>query len=433
MKARTIVAVALATAVAVAAATAAGGTARTASTSRAAAGGITVWLQNDAQKGWPEVVAAATRAFQKKHPGVSVDVQYQTWGDHLTKFDASLAGGNAPDVIEMGNTETFKYMAARALAPLNAKKYPNSKTWLAALKTSCTFGGKLFCVPYYAGARAVIYRKDYYRKAGIKGTPRSLAAFVAGGKKLMKKYGKDRDFSAMYFPGRNWYASMAFVYDYGGAIARLKKGRWQGTLDSPQAIHGLTVLKSVVFSLSRAPKTVDEAHPYPSIPMARGKVASFIGNGWEWPYTLDPKVGDPKLASVMGAYPMPSHIKGRYMPTVLGGSDLAIPVTSKNKALAADWISAFTSSSSMRQLAKASNIPNTTSLLPATKSIPTLAPFAEAAKFSWGVPTSPNWVNVENGNVIENMTVAIFTNRSSVKAAARRASAQITKILNAKS
>ena len=39
------------------------------------------------------------------------------------------------------------------------------------------------------------------------------------------------------------------------------------------------------------------------------------------------------------------------MPTFLGGSDLAVPVTSKNKSLAADWIKAFTSTDSMRTLA----------------------------------------------------------------------------------
>ena len=53
----------------------------------------------------------------------------------------------------------------------------------------------------------------------------------------MAKFGKDRRFSALYFPGRNWYASMSFVYDYGGAIARFRNGRWEGTLDSPQAIR----------------------------------------------------------------------------------------------------------------------------------------------------------------------------------------------------
>ena len=41
---------------------------------------------------------------------------------------------------------------------------------------------------------------------------------------------------------------MAFVYDYGGKIAEFKNGKWKGTLDSPQAIQGLTKLKAIVGS-----------------------------------------------------------------------------------------------------------------------------------------------------------------------------------------
>jgi N,N'-diacetylchitobiose transport system substrate-binding protein len=187
--------------------------------------------------------------------------------------------------------------------------------------------------------------------------------------------------------------------------------------------------------LSRASKTTDEAHPFPSIPFAKGRAAAFIGNGWEWPYVFDPKGGAaPKsFAKKMGAYPMPSHIRGRYTPTFLGGSDLAIPAQSKNKQLAADWIKQFTNSSNERTIAKAGNIANTTTLVNVNKTNPQLAPFAKAAKYSWFVPTAPNWVNVENANVLKNMCTAILTNRSSVKDAASKASSQMTKILNAKS
>ncbi len=59
-----------------------------------AANTLTVWLQVDAQSGWPEVVAAANAQFKAQNPGWNVDVQYQTWGTHLSKFDATLAGGN---------------------------------------------------------------------------------------------------------------------------------------------------------------------------------------------------------------------------------------------------------------------------------------------------------------------------------------------------
>src|SRR4051812_19812026 len=51
-----------------------------------AANTLTVWLQVDAQSGWPDVVAATTNQFKQDHPGWNVTVQYQTWGDHLQKF-----------------------------------------------------------------------------------------------------------------------------------------------------------------------------------------------------------------------------------------------------------------------------------------------------------------------------------------------------------
>jgi N,N'-diacetylchitobiose transport system substrate-binding protein len=432
MKTRIIAAVALAVALALPASTASGGNK---SPAQAAATKLVVWLQTDAQNGWPTAVAGATSRFKAQHPSVDVEVQYQSWGDHLQKFDATLAAGSPPDVIELGNTETTKYMAAGAFSALKAQNYPNSRTWLSALKQSCTYNGKLYCIPYYAGARAVIYRKDLYRQAGVRGVPKTYAQFLVAGKKLMKKFGKKKGFSAFYQPGKNWYVAMSFVADYGGSIAVRKGGRWKGTLNSPNAVRALTVYKNMVRLLSRASKTTDEAHPFPSIPFAKGRLAAFIGNGWEWPYVFDPKGGGaPKsFASKMGAYPMPSHIRGRYTPTFLGGSDLAIPVSSKNKQLAADWIKQFTSSSAETTIAKAGNIANTTTLAGVNRRNPQLAPFAQAAKYSWFVPTSQNWVNVENANVLQNMLVSILTNRSSVKAATDRASSQITRILNARS
>jgi N,N'-diacetylchitobiose transport system substrate-binding protein len=424
MKVRYLAAALLVAMLAVAASTASGGTSRSHATK------IVVWLQNDAQSGWPEAVALANRNFKAQHPDADVDVQYQTWGTHLTKFDAALAGGDAPDVIELGNSEMTKYMAAGAFKQLTQSAFPNNKTWLSGLKASSMYNGKLYGVPYYAGVRAVIYRKDQYKQAGIKSTPKTLAQFMADGRKLMKKFGKDRSYSAVYLPGKYWYAAMSFVYDYGGQIAVRKGGKWKGTLNSPQALRGLAQVQAIFKTLTRASKTGDEANPQQSLVFSKGKVGSFIGNGWEWPYALDEKLGNPALAPVMGAYPMPSHIAGRFMPTFIGGSDLGVPVTTKNQSLAVDWIKAFTSTAAESEIAKAGNIANTTKLLAFNASNPKLAPFARAAKYGWFVPTSPNWTNVENGNVLQNMLVKIATGRASVKAAATSASNQITRILN---
>jgi N,N'-diacetylchitobiose transport system substrate-binding protein len=427
MKVRILAAVALAAALAAAASTATG------STQRAAASKVTVWVMTDAQNGWPGAITAANNTFKQQHPGVDIDIQYQSWNSLLAKFDAALAANDAPDVIELGNTQITKYMAAGAFSALKAKNYPNSSTWLSGLKASCTYNGKLYCVPYYAGARAVIYRKDLYRSVGVTKAPTTYAQFLSVGNKLLKKYGGNKNFSPFYQPGQNWYAAMSFVYDYGGQIAVQQKGKWKATLDSPQAIKALTSYKSMVRKLSRASKTQDEAHPFPSIPFAKGRAGAFLGNGWEWPYVFQGGGAPKSFAKKMGAYPLPSHIKGRYVPTFLGGSILGIPINAKSKSLGADWIKAFTNTAPERIIAKAGNIANTTKLADVNKSNPQLAPFAKAAKYSWFIPTSPNWVNVENSKVLKNMCTAILTNRKSVKAATQSASSTITKILNAKS
>jgi N,N'-diacetylchitobiose transport system substrate-binding protein len=396
-------------ALAAVASTASGGT---------SADSVTVWLQTDAQsEKWQPIVNAATAQFEKAHPGVTVDVQYQTWGDHLKKFDATLAGGDAPDVIEMGNTEMTKYMAAGAFQDLTSLKsgFANSSTWLAGLAAAGIYNHKVFGVPYYAGSRVVTYRTDLFKKAKLT-VPRTLAQFTADAKKL-GTMNTDKGFSPVYIAGTDWYVAMSFVYDYVGSIATQVGKRWKGELASPKSVAGLTAYKTFFQAASRASKTTDETHPNPYDVYAQGKVASMIGPGW---FTCC--VGK-KYTKLTGQFVMPGHTAGKSMPGFLGGSLLAVPVGA-DKTLGADWIKAYTSNQSMTALRAIGNIPNTTSLL--GKSVN-----ERAATRSWFVPTAKNWVNVENGNILRNMLAQILTGKLSVKQAAQSANDNIVRVLNA--
>ena len=378
-----------------------------------AANTLTVWLQVDAQSGWPEVVAAANAQFKSQNPGWDVDVQYQTWGTHLAKFDATLAGNSAPDVIEMGNTEMTKYMAAGAFQDVTSNSFPNKSTWLGGLAASGRFGGKIYGVPYYAGSRVVTYRTDLFNQVKAK-IPTSQAEFMVLAKKLGAK-NKDKAFSPVYIAGTDWYVAMSFVYDYGGKIAITRKGKWVGMLDKPAALAGLAAYKRFFDASSRAQKTTDEAHPQPYDVMAQGNAASTYGAAW---FTCC--VGDYK--SKVKQFVMPSHTKGQAIPGFLGGSDLAVPIGA-NKDKGAAWISAFTDNASMTALRAKGNIPNTTSLLGTSVN-------ERAAAKSWFVPTAKNWVNVENGNVLRTMLQRILTGKSTIKQAAEIASDNITYTLN---
>jgi N,N'-diacetylchitobiose transport system substrate-binding protein len=391
--------------------------ARTDSPTRASASKITVWLQVDAQTGWPDLVSSTNAAFQKAHPGTTVDVQYQTWPDHLGKFDATLAGGNVPDVIEMGNTEMTKYMAAGAFANLSGDKssFANSRSWLAGLAASATYNGKLYGVPYYAGSRVVTYRTDLYKKIKAK-APKSLAQFSSIAKKLRARNGK-KSFSPVYIAGTDWYFAMSFVYDYGGRIATFSRGKWHGALDSPKARAGLAAYKRFFETASRGSKTGTEDRPQPYDVFAQGGAASIVGPAW-----FSCCVGK-KYKNVTSQFVMPGHKAGQSMPGFLGGSDLAVPNGSSDKALAKDWIRIFTSTDGEKTLQAKGNIPNATNLLGNSVN-------ERAAKRSWFVPTAKNWVNVENGNVLRTMLARILTGKSSIKDATSTASDNITLTLN---
>jgi N,N'-diacetylchitobiose transport system substrate-binding protein len=378
---------------------------------------LTVWLQVDAQSGWPDLVASTNAQFESAHPGVNVDVQYQTWPTHLQKFDATLAGGNAPDVIEMGNTEMTKYMAAGAFQALDKSAFDNSGTWLSGLAASGVYGGKTYGVPYYAGTRVVTYRTDLFKQVGAK-VPTTLAEYQATATKLASKLASKKGFSPVYIAGKDWYVAMAFVFDYGGGIATQVSGKWKGLLDSPKSIAGLTAFKNFFLAGSRASKTALENNPQPYDVYAQGLAGSMLGPTW---FTCC--VGK-KYTAVTGQFVMPSHERRKVMPSFLGGSDLAVPIGA-DKGLATDWIKLFTNTAAERKLQSVGNVPNSTTLLNLKKVN------ERAALRTWFVPQARNWVNVENEQILRNMLAQILTGRLTVKQAAAAASDNVASILNA--
>ena len=387
---------------------------------QAQASKLTVWLQVDAQNGWSDVVAAATKQFQADHPGWTVDVQYQNWTDHLQKFDATIAGNDTPDVIEMGNTEMAKYMFAGAFADLTASKsqFDNASNWLAGLAKSAMYKGKVYGVPYYAGSRVITYRSDLFAKAGMKSAPTSLAQLQATLAKIGKQHKSVKGFSPLYVGGQDWYSAISFVYDFGGSIARTHGGKWVGNLTSKKSIAGLTAFKNFFLATqAKSTATLDGSNPFPYAVFSQGLTAANYGPAW---YTC---CTGAKYKAVTAQLVMPSHTKGKPMPGFLGGSDLAVPVQSAAKAQATAWIADFTSTANERSLEVKGNIPNATNLLGNTVN-------ERAAARSWFVPQAKHWVDIENGNILKTMLSQILTGRLTVQQAAAVASANITQTLN---
>jgi len=388
---------------------------------------ITVWLMNGSA---PDAVIKRVNAqFNQAHPNTQVKIQIQQWDGIQEKTTTALAGNNPPDVLEIGSTLVSKFADSGGLEDLSSKKADlGGDTWLQGLTDAGTLDGKLYGIPYYAGDRAVLYRKDMFAKAGITTLPSDRAGFVATMAKLQAKYGSDKQFSALYFPGQYWYAALPFIWDEGGEVAVQDNGQWKGALDSPQSQAGLSALKDIVTKYSKAPVNGNENDNDPAVPLGEGKAGMIIDAGW--------KVGTvekahPQLKGQIGVFPVPSKNAGQTAPVFLGGSNLAISAGSDAPELAYEWIKILAGTKAQTDLATTGGvIPNSTSLLTLHAKDPVLSVFDLAAKNSRSTPSTPKWANVESGTVLQDMLVSIFSGKKSVADATTDATEAITKTLN---
>ncbi|MFD3653920.1 sugar ABC transporter substrate-binding protein [Streptomyces sp. NPDC058620] len=392
---------------------------------------LTVWLMVDAQSTWPELVKDVNAQFKKKYPKVKVNVQYQQWADKAKKLDTALGGDKFPDVVELGNTETMQYILNGALAEIDPKKYDNSDTWIKGLKDTCTFEGKQFCVPYYAGARVAIYNKDMFKAGtGSDALPQTEAELLTALDKVSAEYAKkDKRFSSLYLPGRYWYAAMSYVAAYGGSIAEYDEGakEWKGNLSSAESQKGIEHFINLVKKYNKADITKDE-QDHANV-MANEKAALIYGNGWEAGSVTDgANNGNPKLEGKIAPAGMPGP-EGKALPSFIGGSDLAITAKSKVTDLGAEWVSLFTSEKSQEVLASKNILPNNEKQLEPLKAKPETAAVANAVPDAWFTPIAPGWTSIEKDEVLENMLLAILKG-TSVADAAKKADDEINALIN---
>ena len=390
-------------------------------------GTLTVWLMTGSAP--DSLTGALNKEFEAAHSGVKVDYQIQQWNGIQQKLTTALAGDNPPDVIEVGNTQTPAFAAQGVLEDLTSSVNDlNGAQWLAGLKASGEYDGKTYGVPFYAANREVLYRKDMFQQAGITSTPTSNAEWLDAITKLKAKFGSDPQFQSLYLPGQYWYSLLSFIWDNGGDVAKADGKSFKSTLDSAGSKAGLEFYKQLVdASGTTAPKDNDEATPQQAGIYGGGKVAMFIGTPGE---VATAAKTDPSITDKTGAFPIPGKTAGQPAPVFLGGSNLVIPLNSKNKDLAKEYLKLLSGDKYMTQMAAAGYVPGTSSDVSALSKDPLGAVMAAASKNGRAVPTSPKWGEVESGqNPLKDMLTAYLTGKKTVDQATADANAALDKII----
>lgn len=352
---------------------------------------LTIWaMDGSAPEAWAKEL---NKEFEAKHKGAKVEIKVQQWNGIQEKITTALSEDSPPDVIELGNTQTAGYAVTGGLADLtDMKSELGYDKWNKGMLPSTELDDKLYSAPWYAANRVVIYDKKAYADAGVK-PPTTRDEWVDGLEKLKAKGDKQ----PIYLPGQSWYVYAGLLWDEGGDLAVEDGDKWKGALSSPEATKAVNFYKKLQ-SFSTGPQDADEATPQQSTDVVpKGKVASWIGLGWEAGGAIEAieKAGD---KADLGYFPVPGKTADKPGSVFLGGSNLAVAERSQDKELAKEWLKLATSQKWMKKYAEATEgglLPNS----PDAQITPAKDSFAEAmvkaGESGRITPITPGWANVE--------------------------------------
>ena len=385
---------------------------------------LRVWLNGPDTP--DEMIELAKDTFAEQYPNVTVEVERQEWDGLVNRLDTVLPTEDSPDIFEVGNTQAQSYEAAGAMVDLTEfKEDLGGDDLVDSLVEAGTYEDRFYGVPYYGGARIVVYRKDLLEQSGLQ-IPTTLQEFVDAGKQLKADNAATPNFSGIYFPGRNWQAMLSFIWDAGGDIAVDENGEWVGELASDGSVAGLTTVQDIMQNANAAPADTDDAEDY--LDFCNGEVGMLMGPGWKMGQITGEDGCPGKYDAVLGAFALPGS-DGGVAPSFLGGSNLGISSQSENQGLALEFLKVLTSETYQTEFAAIGLIPVRKSLLGEVEGDEAAQAQATAAEVTRFVPSSEYWADVEGGNILQDMGTAI-SGGAAVEDEAGRANDAIVAILN---
>ena len=119
-----------------------------------------------------DLVNEKFEAYEKENPNVTikwVDLPYE---DIQTKLVAAIAGGTAPDVVNLNTQMALSLAGKDALVDLNQEATEEQKSiYIESLYNSAKIGDSVYAFPWYAAPDILLYNTDLLEKAGITQIP----------------------------------------------------------------------------------------------------------------------------------------------------------------------------------------------------------------------------------------------------------------------
>ncbi|WP_028049113.1 extracellular solute-binding protein [Cellulomonas sp. URHD0024] len=383
--------------------------------------------------------------FESQNPGSKLVIEYQPWGDLVTKLTTSLPdASNTPDVTEIGNTQSSTFTNVGAFLDIS-DMYDElgGDKLLPGFVEAGKVDGKNFTLPYYFGSRYVFYRKDLWAAAGITEPPTTLADYNKDVATIAAADPKAiPNLSGFWIGGQDWRNAISWIFANGGELAVKDGDKWKSTMSDPKSIKGLEQLQEIWKSASKAPRDATDANTYnhindaDSVKAADGTVtpysldaATIMAPGWAH-WSIGDLVDDKRVwnDNTFGVFPLPG-VDGGAAPVFAGGSNVGISAATKHPELAKNLLKLFYTPEFQNLMGKnglgPSNVTYTDSL-GTDQFAKALVDSALSAKLT---PAAPGWASLENSKKLEEFFQKI-SEGADIKATAKAFDDEATPILN---
>ena len=142
-----------------------------------------------AQDIWGRSLREAIAEFERMNPDIKVKTEPIALGQRDVKFTTAIRGGKGPDVFALDANPVKQYIKegwVKDLTPFIAKE--GGSKWLADFYPVSLMpvseNGKTYGVPKNVVAMVLVYNSETFKKAGIKGPPKTWKEFREISKKL---------------------------------------------------------------------------------------------------------------------------------------------------------------------------------------------------------------------------------------------------------
>ncbi|MGW8568321.1 extracellular solute-binding protein [Isoptericola sp. NPDC055881] len=396
---------------------------------------LTMWLVGTDTT--PELREYLVTAFEDEHPGATLTIEQQEWGDLVANLTEALGDpATTPDVVEIGNTQSPTFTTSGAFREISPELYEElgGAKLLPSFVEAGSVDGRHYALPYYFGSRYVFYRKDVWRAAGYD-KPETLAEFGETVKALT-----DDDHAGFAMGGQDWRNGISWVFATGGELAVKEGDDWVSTLSDAKSVEGLEMWQDVYREASYLPSTEKDVSYWDflndGVEDAPPAAATIMAPAWaRWSIGGLVRNDDGELvrdgmkdASTFDIFALPG-VDGGLAPVFAGGSNIAVSATSPSPDLAEDVLRVVFSDEFQTRLARSGLGPANSDAQEVMKGDKFGRALVRTAAASKLTPAAPGWASIEEEGVYEELFGRI-ADGGDVAALAREFDARLTPMLN---